>query len=89
MKTVNTHYAKTHLSRLLAEASGGEEIFIAKSGAPVAKLVPLSAADKRGRGLLKRMGVDIDIKLDRFLEPLPEDELRRWEGEGDDFEIDR
>lgn len=87
MRTVNTHYAKTHLSRLLAEAGAGEEILIAKSGEPIAKLVPLSAADKRGRGLLKQMGLSIDMT--RFFEPLPEDELRLWEGEGDDFAIDR
>lgn len=39
MKTVNTHEAKTHLSRLLDEAAAGEEIVIAKAGVPVAKLV--------------------------------------------------
>ena len=39
--TVNIHQAKTHLSRLLAQAAGGEEIIIAKNGVPVAKLVSL------------------------------------------------
>jgi prevent-host-death family protein len=87
MKLVNTHFAKTHLSRLLAEAGAGEEIIIAKAGAPIAKLVPLSAADKRGRGLLKQMGIDVDMT--HFFDPLPEEELRLWEGEGDDFAIDR
>ncbi|MDX2145223.1 MAG: type II toxin-antitoxin system Phd/YefM family antitoxin [Rhodospirillaceae bacterium] len=85
MKTVNTHYAKTHLSRLLAEASAGEEIFIAKSGAPIAKLVPLSAAEKRGLGLANRMGLTIDMT--HFFDPLPEEELRLWEGEGSDFDL--
>jgi len=36
---VNVHEAKTHLSRLLERAAGGEEIVIAKAGKPVAKLV--------------------------------------------------
>lgn len=37
---VNVHQAKTHLSRLLDRAAQGEEIIIARSGKPVAKLVP-------------------------------------------------
>ena len=40
MKSVNIHYAKTHLSRLIQQASAGEEIIIAKAGTPLAKLVP-------------------------------------------------
>lgn len=44
MKTVNIHQAKTHLSRLVEEAAGGEEIVIAKAGKPVARLVALSSA---------------------------------------------
>ena len=41
---VNIHEAKTHLSRLLERVSEGEEIVIAKSGKPVAKLVPYNQA---------------------------------------------
>lgn len=41
MLTINTHEAKTQLSRLLSKVSLGEEIIIAKSGKPVAKLVPI------------------------------------------------
>ncbi len=36
---VNMHEAKTHLSRLVARAAAGEDIVIAKSGKPVARLV--------------------------------------------------
>ena len=36
---VNIHEAKTHLSRLVDRAAGGEEITIARSGKPIAKLV--------------------------------------------------
>lgn len=35
------HDAKTQLSRLLARVEAGEEIIIARSGRPVARLVPL------------------------------------------------
>ena len=39
--TVNTHEAKTHLSRLLAQVESGEEVVIARAGKPIAKLVRL------------------------------------------------
>ena len=47
MTTVNIHEAKTHLSRLLERVAVGDEIVIAKSGKPIAKLVPYREA-KRG-----------------------------------------
>jgi prevent-host-death family protein len=37
---VNTHEAKTHLSKLLERVENGEEIVIGRAGKPVAKLVP-------------------------------------------------
>ena len=40
MKTVNIQEAKTHLSRLVEQCAGGEEIVIAKAGKPMAQLVP-------------------------------------------------
>jgi len=38
--TINIHEAKTHLSKLLQRVIAGEEIVIAKSGKPVARIVP-------------------------------------------------
>lgn len=43
MKTVNIHEAKTHLSKLVEEASKGEPFIIAKAGKPVVKVTALSA----------------------------------------------
>lgn len=43
MKTVNIHEAKTHLSKLVEEASRGEPFVIAKAGKPVVKVTALSA----------------------------------------------
>jgi prevent-host-death family protein len=40
-RIVNTHEAKTHFSRLLAEVAIGEEFLIAKAGEPVARLSPV------------------------------------------------
>lgn len=49
---------------------------LAKAGKPYAKLVPLETREPRKPGLLKGK-----FKLTAaFFEPLPEDELRRWEG---------
>jgi prevent-host-death family protein len=64
---VNVHQAKTHLSRLLQRVAGGEEITIAKAGAPVARLVPVQSANgkrKLGRdtGLIK-IADDFDAPL--------------------------
>ena len=41
---VNIHEAKTHLSRLLQRVVAGEEVTIAKSGVPIARIVPLEAS---------------------------------------------
>lgn len=38
------HEAKTHLSRLVERAAGGEEIVIARNGEPIARLVALEEA---------------------------------------------
>jgi prevent-host-death family protein len=77
-RVVNVHEAKTHLSRLLQEVQGGEEIIIARAGKPCAKLVPLVEPGLREFGFAKGR------LTDAFFEPLPEEELRAWEGRSDD-----
>jgi prevent-host-death family protein len=52
MRPVNIHAAKTHLSRLLEKASQGEEVIIAKSGKPVARLVAVESRPRRRLGML-------------------------------------
>ena len=47
MIEVNIHEAKTHLSRLLARVSEGEEVVIARAGRPVAKLLPIANTGTR------------------------------------------
>jgi len=41
MKTVNTHEAKTNLSRILAEVERGEEYIVARAGKAIARLSPI------------------------------------------------
>ncbi len=43
MHTVNIHEAKTHLSRLVEQASHGEPFIIAKAGKPLVKVTALDA----------------------------------------------
>ena len=38
MKSVNTHQAKTHLSRILEEGEHGEVYIISRNGTPIAEL---------------------------------------------------
>ena len=77
MVTVNVHEAKTNLSRLLARVEAGEEIIIARNGKPVARLERVQPRAKRQPGRWKGL-ISID---DSFFDPLPEEELRAWEGE--------
>ena len=76
MVTVNVHEAKTQLSRLLAQVEAGDEVTIARqrhSGRPARGMqAPRQAAFGSMKGLIK-----FD---DRFFDPLPEEELRMWEG---------
>ena len=65
MDIVNVHEAKTHLSRLLERVAGGEEILIARNGQPIAKLVAVSAPQRKP-GRLKgkiRIGENFDAPL--------------------------
>jgi len=80
MATVTVHEAKTHLSRLIADALAGKEVIIARGKEPVVKIVPIEKKFKRTPGTLKGK---IDIGPE-FFEPLSDEELALWEG-GDDF----
>ena len=78
MSIVNVHHAKTHLSRLLDQVSAGDEIVIARSGRPIARLVPISQ-EPRKPGRLKgriQMAEDFDA-------PLPEELLAAFEGDAE------
>lgn len=79
MRIINTHEAKTHLSKLLEQVARGEEIIIAKAGKPIARLIGYEQpkherAGGHWKGLV-RVSDDFDA-------PLP-DEI------GDAFGVDR
>ncbi len=64
MKTVNIHEAKTHLSKLVEEASKGEGFVIAKAGKPVVKVIALSAPTGRQVRRLGFMAGQISVPDD-------------------------
>lgn len=70
MKTVTTHEAKTHLSRILREVLAGEEIVIARGGTPLVRLVPVAETRPRRRFGTARgqvsMAEDFDAPLAEF-----------------------
>jgi prevent-host-death family protein len=69
------HAAKTNLSKLIDAALAGEEVIISKGDQPAVRLVPVKKSGFKFGGLAHLAGTVPD-----FLEPMPEDELRLWEG---------
>ncbi|HLW83780.1 MAG TPA: type II toxin-antitoxin system Phd/YefM family antitoxin [Candidatus Sulfotelmatobacter sp.] len=75
----NIHEAKTHLSRLLQRVAAGEEVTIARSGVPVARLVPIEPDKNKARPLGFARG-QVWV-ADDFDAPLPDDLLKQFYGE--------
>ena len=49
MRIVNMHEAKTHLSRLVEAAAGGEPFIIARAGKPLVRVTAVDAPPPGGR----------------------------------------
>ena len=56
MRQVNMHEAKTHLSRLVEEASAGESFVICKAGRPMVRVTSLNEAGAAAAPL-RRLGL--------------------------------
>ena len=86
MTTIMIDKAEKDLAALLKRARQGEEIVITDGEEPGIKLAPIDlAADVpkpsyRGRGILKGK---IKVSDEDLFDPLPEDELKLWYGEGE------
>ena len=72
---INIYEAKTSFSKLIKKAIAGEEIIIARSGKPVAKLVPFRkpSADRVPGSAKGKIFISED-----FNAPLPEDLLEAF-----------
>ena len=82
MAVVKIHEAKTHLSKLIARVEAGEEIVIARDDKPVVRMTAVEPRKRRPQfGAMK--GIWPNLPDEFFFDPLPEEELKAWEG-GDD-----
>jgi prevent-host-death family protein len=82
MRSVNIHHAKTHLSRLVEQATQGEPFIIAKAGKPLVKVVPLSDAEdpvRKRLGFLAHTGWKVPDDFDE----MDREEIQRLFEEGD------
>jgi len=77
MYKVNIHQAKTQFSRLVDMAANGKEIIIAKSGKPVARLIPYASHTESRR--LGQLRGKIKIRKN-FDATLPSQVLNEFEG---------
>ncbi len=76
MVTVSVEEAQRAFHDLLARVENGEEVIVVREGRAVAKLVWYGERGERQFGSWKgRFKLD-----DSFFDPLPEEELRAWEG---------
>ena len=75
--------AKTNLSELVKKAQNGETVIITsgRDKRPVARIEAIKPVAKKRLGVMETPGFEIP---DSFWEPLPEEELALWNGEGDD-----
>jgi prevent-host-death family protein len=75
MKQVNLAEAKAKLSHLVDQAAKGNGVIIAKSGIPMAKLVPLDEEKRRAFKFGTLSGVLTDDIVNAIESPLPDDIL--------------
>ncbi len=79
MHIANIHETKTHLSQLLERVAQGEEIWIAKAGKPVARIVGLETEKKpreagAARGRIHISG-DLEETSDDIIASFEESEI--------------
>ena len=71
--------AAAQLPKLIARAEAGEDIIIARGAKPVAMIVSIQSKPKGKRQFGRLKGL---VKIGpEFFEPLPEEELKLWEGD--------
>ncbi|HEY1649493.1 MAG TPA: type II toxin-antitoxin system prevent-host-death family antitoxin [Terracidiphilus sp.] len=82
MITATIFEAKTRLSELVKQAQKGEVVTITSGRAktPVARLEAIQPITKKRLGALETPGF---VLSEQFFEPLPDGELRLWNGDGD------
>jgi prevent-host-death family protein len=81
MITATIFEAKTKLSELVKHVQKGEVVTITSGRAktPVARLEAIQPTAKKRLGALETPGF---VLSEQFFEPMPEEELRLWSGDG-------
>ena len=82
MITITMENAGKDLVRLIDQVRAGEEVLITSGDQPVAKIVAI--AKKRQPRVPGRLQGQVDLPDAFFFDPLPDEELRLWSGEGDE-----
>jgi antitoxin (DNA-binding transcriptional repressor) of toxin-antitoxin stability system len=77
VKTVTTHQAKTHLSRLLKDVQAGETVVILSGSVPVAELRATRAAKPKRPEVGTITSDAVQYEEDAF-RPLTNEELKAW-----------
>jgi prevent-host-death family protein len=82
MITATIFEAKTKLSELVKSAQRGETVIITsgRDKTPVARLEAVHPVRKKRLGAMETPGF---ILQDAFFEPLPEEDRKLWDGEGE------
>jgi prevent-host-death family protein len=82
MITASIFEAKTNLSDLVKKAQKGEVVVITsgRDKTPVARLEAIHQIPRKRLGALQTPGF---VLTDAFFEPLPEEDLQLWNGEGE------
>jgi antitoxin (DNA-binding transcriptional repressor) of toxin-antitoxin stability system len=81
MITATIFEAKTNFSSLVKQTQKGEVVTITsgRERTPVARMEAIQPVKKKRLGVLETPGF---VLSEQFFEPLPEDELRLWNGGG-------
>lgn len=72
---INMRDARAQLSRLVDAALLGEEVIITRAGKPSVRLVPLVEPPRQPGAAKGKVAL-----TPAFFPPLPDDELRGWDG---------
>lgn len=80
MVRLNIHEAKTHLSRYLRLLEEGEVILLCRRNVPIAEIRPLRPGKRKPRPIGVAKG-EFEVPAS-FFEPLPEEILEAFEGQG-------
>lgn len=77
MKTITTHAAKTHLSKLLKEVQQGESYVILNGKQPVGKLTGVHVVKEKRPSVGTVTSGPVQYDADTFA-PLSNEELKDW-----------